>query len=111
MPIELLRAYGLIISESCDGVERGWRMVTDRFHRAVYSAGENEPDDQPRMKDNFGRSWDGLLLVITHSAALSRALFPIPPRKIKGEPKDSYTRRSDEREQVRVTASCLARGG
>lgn len=65
MPRSLLLAYGAVIRTECEGVARGAEMIRS----AIDSIETDGP--VPAVQ-----CWDGLLLVITHAAGLSRMLWP-----------------------------------
>ena len=91
MDRSLLRACAAVISSECRGIRRAVKLVNDGVKAAT------DPD-------NFGtdgeKAWDGLLLILTHAAALSRLLFPsTEPRK--GESEADRAKRADRGRQLR----------
>jgi len=67
MPASLVDAYCGAIRTGCEGVERGAELVS-----AAVASIEADDSAVPPV-----HCWDGILLIITHAAGLSRMLFPL----------------------------------
>lgn len=107
MPFELLRTFVRVIDGEITGVLRAWRTLTGASdaNQVWIKQQAKDPDpfrisnaDDIWLNQNRGLVTDGSLLMITHSAALSRVLFPISPRRIMGESKESHAKRSADRD-------------